>query len=430
MALSVATRVSRRGEGAAAHAVTADLCVLGAGIAGVSAALEAAALGTRVALVDAGMTLGGQSVAAQIGTFCGLFANGPNPPQVTHGIADDILRDLGATGDLYFRQSRRNTVVVQYRIDALARWVEEHVRRAGITVLLGAVLHRVHRAGSRIAGIDLVTRHGEVALTASTFIDASGDAALAWTAGLAVREAVDLSVQGTQMFVLEGIDEAKVAAVDRDEVARCIAAKGPAQGLFRQDGFAFVFPGSGEALVNMTHLDTPLDPAGASAMVLEGHAQADRLLAFLRAEFPAAFGAARIKSYGLPGVRQTRTIVGTYHLAGADIRAGRTFADAIARCSWPIELHNRREDVHWEEFGDGHMHYVPLRSLASPEADNLLAVGRCIDADPVALSSVRVMGPCVAMGRAAAHALDLAGAGSVHQIDIAALKQRIADNLN
>lgn len=428
MALSVATRVSRRGEGAA-HAVAVDLCVLGAGIAGVSAALEAAARGARVALVDAGLSLGGQSVAAQIGTFCGLFANGPNPRQVTHGIADEILRDLGATGDLHFRPSRRNTVVVQYRIDAFARWIEERVRRAGITVLLGAVLQRVQRAGSRIAGLDLATRYGEVALTATAFIDASGDAALAWTAGLAVREAVDLSVQGTQMFVLDGIEEGAVAAIDRDEVARRIAAKGPAQGLFRQDGFAFVFPGSGEALVNMTHLDTPLDPVGASAMVLEGHAQADRLLAFLRTEFPAAFGAARIKSYGLPGVRQTRTIVGAYHLAGDDIRAGRTFPDAIARCSWPIELHNRREAVHWEEFGDDHMHYVPLRSLTSPEADNLLAVGRCIDADPVALSSVRVMGPCIAMGRAAAHALDLAGAGSVNQIDIAALQQRIADNL-
>ena len=429
MALSVPTRVSRRGAGAT-HAMAVDLCVLGAGIAGVSAALEAAALGARVALVDAGMSLGGQSVAAQIGTFCGLFANGPNPPQVTHGIADDILRDLGASGDLQFHPSRRNTVVVQYRIDALARWVEESVRRAGMTVLLGAVLQRVDRVGSRIAGLDLATRYGEVALTASAFIDASGDAALAWTAGLAVREAVDLSVQGTQMLVLEGVDEPAVAAIDRDEVARRIAAKGPAQGLFRQDGFAFVFPGSGEALVNMTHLDTPLDPVGASAMVLEGHAQADRLLLFLRAEFPAAFGAARVKSYGLPGVRQTRTIVGAYHLTGDDIRAGRKFADAIARCSWPIELHSRPEGVHWEEFADDHMHYVPLESLASPEADNLLAVGRCIDADPLALSSVRVMGPCIAMGRAAAHALDLAGGGSVHQIDIAALKQRIADNLD
>ena len=55
------------------------------------------------------------------------------------------------------------------------------------------------------------------------------------------------------------------------------------------------------------------------------------------------------------------------------------------------------------------------------EADNVVAAGRCIDADLAALSSVRVMGPCIAMGAAAAHALDLAGSGSVHQIDTAAL---------
>ena len=57
------------------------------------------------------------------------------------------------------------------------------------------------------------------------------------------------------------------------------------------------------------------------------------------------------------------------------------------------------------------------------------AAGRCIDGDVAALSSVRVMGPCIAMGAAAAHALDLAGAGSVHQIDGAALRKRVHDNV-
>ncbi len=83
----------------------------------------------------------------------------------------------------------------------------------------------------------------------------------------------------------------------------------------------------------------------------------------------------------------------------------------------------------WQEFSDDHLHYVPFRSLTPVEADNVVAAGRCIDADPIALSSVRVMGPCMAMGAAAAHALDLAGAGSVHQLDLAALRARIAPNL-
>ena len=53
----------------------------------------------------------------------------------------------------------------------------------------------------------------------------------------------------------------------------------------------------------------------------------------------------------------------------------------------------------------------------------------CIDGDTVGLSSVRVMGPCIAMGAAAAHAMILAGSGSVHQVDFAALRENISDNL-
>ncbi len=67
--------------------------------------------------------------------------------------------------------------------------------------------------------------------------------------------------------------------------------------------------------------------------------------------------------------------------------------------------------------------------ITAADADNLVAAGRCIDGDAAALSSVRVMGPCMAMGKAAVNALDLAGAGSVHQIDIGALQERLRDNL-
>jgi glycine/D-amino acid oxidase-like deaminating enzyme len=428
MALDYSTRVSRRGRDAPAR-LSADVCVLGSGIAGVSAALEAARLGRRVVLADGAPQLGGQAVGAIIGTFCGLYANGQRPYQVTHGVADELLRDLRAAGDAHDIVGRRNTIIVQYRVAALQRWIEEAVRKAGIEIVLGAVLDEVERDARRIAAVRLLTRYGPLEVAASGFVDASGDAALAWTAGLAVREPGAQPIYGTLVFTLEGIDEGALARLDRRDLLARLADKADAYGLVRQDGFVFAAPGFGEALVNMTHIATPLDPVGASRAVLDGRVQADRLVAFLRAEFPAAFASARVRSYGLPGSRQTRWIVGDYSLTADDVRRGVRFVDAIARCSWPIELHNSAAGVHWEEFGDDHMHYVPFRSLTPPEIDNLIAVGRCIDADPVALSSVRVMGPCIAMGAAAAHALDLAGAGSVHQLDLAALQGRLRDNL-
>ena len=426
--IKTATRIVRRDSSAAVRKIDVDICVVGAGIAGVSAALEAARLGRKVALVDGLHALGGQAVNSIIGTFCGLYSNGYSGYQTVHGIADGILRDLGAQGALSNRHGGpSNTIVVMYEEVALARWIEEAVRAAGITVVLGAVMREVKRDGRRIRAIELATRYGDLRLAATGFVDATGDAALAWNAELACRVSADGPIYGTQMVVIEGIDEAHQP--ERPEVAARLKAKAKDYGLTRESGFAFVFPGKGTALVNMTHVETPLDPVESTRKSLEGKVQADRAVAFLRAEYPAAFGNARIRTYGALGIRQTRWIAGRQQLTVEDVRAGRNFPDAVARTGWPIELHDTPQGHVWEPFGNDHLHYVPMGSLVSGECDNMVAAGRCIDGDVAALSSVRVMGPCIAMGAAAAHALDLAGSGSVHQIDNAALRERIKDNV-
>src|SRR5262249_47801923 len=228
--IATATRIVRRGAEASARQVAAVLCVLGAGIAGVSAAFEAARLGRNVALVDALPALGGQAVNSIIGTFCGLFANGTHGHQLTHGIADDILRELGAQGALYYRRGGpSNTTVVMYDDVALSRFIEEAIRNAGITVWLGAILRSVTRDGGRVRTLDLATRYGGVTLTATGFVDATGDAALTWQAGFSCREHAAGPIYGTQMVVLEGIDEAYQPA--REEVAQRARAKAAEYGL-------------------------------------------------------------------------------------------------------------------------------------------------------------------------------------------------------
>ena len=92
--VSTDTKVVTRQADAAPRRVEADICVVGAGIAGTSAALTAARAGRRVVLLDGLPVLGGQAVNSIVGTFCGLFANGTHGHQFTHGIADEILRDL------------------------------------------------------------------------------------------------------------------------------------------------------------------------------------------------------------------------------------------------------------------------------------------------------------------------------------------------
>jgi flavin-dependent dehydrogenase len=422
---SLPIRTATRSKDTPVAHVDADICVVGAGISGISAAVEAARLGRKVVLVDGLPSLGGQAVNSIIGTFCGLFSNGPEPHQLTHGIADDILRDMGAQGTIH-RVRGPMTITIYYDEVALSRWVETTVRAAGIKVVLGAVLREVRFEDRRIEALSLATRYGDLRVTATGFVEASGDAALVWQAGLPCRQP-DVPIYGTQIVVLEHLTEAQKPLPK--EYSERLSAKADEYGLVRRDGFAFIFPERGTAVVNMTHVQTPLDPIGASEKALEGKDQADRVVRFLKNEFPDIFGNARVRAYGLPGIRQTRWIVGRHQLTADEVRAGAHFEDEVARTSWPIELHGQPEGYIWEPFADDHVHYVPLGSLVPADADNVVAAGRCMDGDAAALSSVRVMGPCIGMGAAAAHALDLAGSGSVQQIDLAALRRRLVRNL-
>jgi flavin-dependent dehydrogenase len=321
-----------------AQQVRADVCVVGAGIAGLSAAIESARLRRDVVLVDSLPVIGGQMVHSLIGLFCGVFGNAPAYQQLTHKIFDDVFRDLGPSGDLHFQ--RGHTATVFYNEVALGRWFERTIQGLGVSTILGTVLQHADITEGRVTKIELATRYGNVDIKADGFVDASGDAALTWQAGLPCR-VPERPIYGSQQVIVENVDENHKP--DAGEIDAAIAARGDEHGLLRRGGLAFFFPGRGTAVLNVTHIEAPLDPVEASQAQFKGREQADSALKVLRAEFPKAFGEARVRAYGFPGRRQTRWISGRYQLTVDDVRAGTEFGDAVARTAWPIELHDRAD---------------------------------------------------------------------------------------
>src|SRR6476661_5039993 len=180
MSETMTTRTVRRSSVAATKTVVADICVVGAGISGISAALEAAKLGRKVVIVDAAPALGGQAIGSIIGTIIGLYTHGPAPYQITHLVADELIRDLDAEGSLYRRKSMTNTVTFLYDEVRLGRWMESHIDKAGVTSIVGAVLTGVAFDDRRVQHVDFATRFGSVRITAKGYVDASGDATLTY----------------------------------------------------------------------------------------------------------------------------------------------------------------------------------------------------------------------------------------------------------
>ena len=300
-----------------------------------------------------------------------------------------------------------------------AKWVKPFEQQSGCKV-------QAKYAGSSDEMVTLMRSGGGGQYD---MVSASGDATLSYEAGFEVREP-DAPVFGSLNFVIEHYDADAAAKMVMADVHARLAEKGGAYGLVRHDGFLMHFPGKNLMLANVTHFETPLDPMATGQMVIDGRAQADRVIGFLRAEFPEIFSHAQIRAYGTPGIRQTRWIAGRHQLTLAEVKAAVRPADAVARCAWWVELHDAPSLVHWEKFAPDHVYYIPLGCMVPKEADNVVAAGRCVDADLHALSAIRVIGPCIAMGAAAAHALDLAGPGPVHAVDLAALQGRLTDNLD
>src|SRR6476660_1149629 len=158
MSETIATRTVRRATTRPVKTIKTDICVLGAGISGVTAALEAARLGRKVVLVDGAPALGGQAIGSIIGTIIGLYTHGPQPYQITHGIADDLIADLTKEGSIHRRVSMTGTITFQYDEVRLGRWIERRVDAAGIRAIVGAVVTGVAFENRRVQAIELASR--------------------------------------------------------------------------------------------------------------------------------------------------------------------------------------------------------------------------------------------------------------------------------
>ncbi|NLB42430.1 MAG: FAD-dependent oxidoreductase, partial [Clostridiales bacterium] len=102
------------------------------------------------------------------------------------------------------------------------------------------------------------------------------------------------------------------------------------------------------------------------------------------------------------GIRESRRIITDYVLTMEDVVSHRKFEDGIAQSNYPVDIHGRKlrlENI--EAKDDGRPFYeIPYRCLVVKDVENLLVAGRCIGADFVAQSSLRIMPTCRAMGEA------------------------------
>jgi len=407
-----------------------DLVVAGGGPAGTAAAVCGARLGLKTLLVEATGCLGGMGTSGLVASF-GPVSDGER--MLVGGFMRELLETMWTQGAF------GPHVVPEFLHAQLNRWVPfkpEHLKRilddfavaAGVEVRFFSRVLDVEASDGRIKGVVVGNVEGLRHVRARTFVDATGDAAVAALAGAACRVVLrdtQSVAPSTLCSLLGGMDwhhpdygddwrgiDAVKQRVKSEWVPRAIE-----EGFFTQDDR--FFPGMNRigdqgATLNAGHVFNldPLSVRSLSDGMVFGRRLAQEYVEFYRRYVPGCAGLELLGTAPVMGVRDSRRIVGEFELGIEDFRNRRQFPDQVAVYNRPTDVHptntSREEyerfmrDFHGKDnLGRGDCVGIPYSILVPRGFENLWVAGRCHSSDTQVHGSIRAQSAAYMMGQAA-----------------------------
>lgn len=406
-----------------------DLAVIGGGFAGVAAALAAARSGAKVLIVEKSNCLGGAAVNCLVNPFM---------PYWTEMDGKRVDLSAGIFKEIHDRLEHHNAMSNESFLEEELKYIlNEMVAEANIDLLFHAYIFKVEKCDEHIASIVVATKSGEMHVEANYFIDATGDAQLAYLANCPTvlgRESDHLCQPMTLCFRVGNVDVEKFYA-SRKKLKIAHAQSLAAGELInpRENILVFKTP-----IHNVLHFNTtrvvkknPTSPEEVTEAEVLARQQVYEIYDFMKKHADGLEDSFLMMTAAEIGVRESRMIVGDYVLTEQDCRNCVKFEDAIAACNYDIDIHNPEgTGTSHYYFPAGEYYTIPYRSLIPKSAENLLVAGRCISSDHGAQASYRIMPVVCCIGEAAGSAVGLAVKQNctVREIDVKELQNELKRN--
>lgn len=409
-----------------------ELLVLGGGFAGAAAAICAARRGVKTIIVDKAGSLGGSA------TNCLIFPLMPNHTkvdgklkQLSEGLLNEIKNEMKKlTGIQDFHRD--------FHDEYLKLILERMAVSAGVDILYHALLSEVNVKDGKLEYVSFAVKGMKVDIAADYFIDASGDADMAFMCGCPTRLGRDednLCQPMTTCFRVANVDREKFVE-DRPRLNELYKAK-QASGEIknpRENILVFKYVVDGIMHFNTTRIIklNPTDPFDVTKAEIQAREQVFEMMDFLKANTESFKNAQLISIAADIGVRESRMIKGEYILTGKDLVDCRVFEDSIALGNYDIDIHNPAgTGTSHYYFPEGQYYTIPYRSLIPKNISNMLVAGRCISCDHEAQASIRIMPIVCTLGEAAGLAVSCAkeqGTDKMTEVDVKSLQQKLIEN--
>jgi len=390
-----------------------DVVVVGGGCAGIAAAIAARRNGAKTLIIERFGYFGGTATASLMANI-NAFRNQKEPDylQTTRGIGEEIIRELhraGGLGTSSYEQKdydlEQGELAYSYAIDPeIFKYVAlKLVVEAGVKILFHTYFCDVIMEDATIKGIVVENKSGRQAIYGKVIIDASGDADVAFRAGVPywqVKREEDYRMEDQLMYRITGFPlETEEGPVKGSIANRCMTIWGPPA-----------------PKLCGTDADDLTEEEIITRLNIYKHFEE------LKATNPILKDAVLIGTGPLIGVRQTRFIEGDYKLTTEDVLSGRRFDDVIALGASPIiRMYGYRRYLEHEGYD------IPYRCLLPKNVEGLLVAGRCISSDQGSYESYRAMATVMSIGEAAGTAAAIAVSDNVHPryIDVKKLQRTL-----
>lgn len=407
-----------------------DVIVVGGGPAGCTAAIAAAREGSKVLLIEALGNLGGLGTSGMVPAWC-PFSDGEKI--IYRGLAEKIFTE--ARKGVPHEHDRLDWVSINP--EQLISVYDREVSASGADILFFSRVAAVELKGNgEVDALVVANKDGLTAYKAKVYVDCSGDGDVAaWAGAEYMKGDADGKLQkSTLCFSVANVDSYSYQFGPNLHSGH--NPNSPSAQAFKTGKYPLLdthccsnFIGPGVVQFNANHMEIAdtTDPKALSDAMLLGRRIAEQHLAMLKEYRPETFGNAFIiKTAIIPGIRDSRRIVGDYIFTGADWHARRSFDDEIGRNCYFIDVH--KSDYPETHYGRGESHGIPYRCLTPKKLTNVLTAGRCISTDEEAYGSLRVMPPCLVTGEAAgiaAHMASQSARRDVHAVDTVELRRRL-----
>jgi hypothetical protein len=394
-----------------------DICVLGGSCTGVFAAVRAARLGAKVAIIEKQNAFGGVATNAFVNIWHSLLNTEFNK-QIIAGLTVEVMERL-TFRDAVIKADNNSSRGFTFNSQELKIELDELVVESNITPYLHTLFSEPFIADNgKLEGVIVDNKSGRGIIKAKYFIDATGDGDLCERLELETYTS-KLLQPPTTCAHYEGWDSKEFTYIFREHHKEFGIPEGFVWGATLPPTKLSMVAGTRVFNSNCAVADD------LTKAEIEGRRQVRAIMDMMRKYSPNN----KLKLVGLPshiGIRETRHVKCLYQVTDEDALYGKRFEDAIANGSYRLDVHHQdkpgltfyyldgteiysRSDFQpsvkkrWREETETNptFYQVPLRSIIPGKYENLMIAGRMLDASLIAFSGIRVMVNMNQLGEAA-----------------------------